>query len=103
MPRYRDLALENLRKHRPQELARLKAEGGLEAHLADLEEQANAMRDSLESQMRKKQLKPGMPDLERAAVTRQIWRTADEIVRAELIQLPDPETEKAISRGGYED
>lgn len=100
MGRYRDLALENLQKHRPHVLNELRSRGELESHLDEVESQAEEMFESLHTPMYQKAMKE-QEFLKRLDALRAAHDVADEIVLKELILLPDPETERAMRQGGY--
>ena len=89
MSRYRDLALENLELAHPEKLKRLRASGTLDSHLDSVESEAQEMYQSLLVQLRREKFdeKEENP-LKRVQLLGQLVRQADEIVRAEVVQLP---------------
>ena len=99
---YRSLLGENLRLHRPELLAELRSDGSLESHIQEISEQALDQFNFLVDQLKKANPEPS-DFLARVSWLSQIDQAADELVRENLIQLPDSDTEKAIRQGGYRD
>ncbi len=99
---YRQLLEENLRLHRRALLAELRSDGSLESYLQETSEEAQDQYNLLVSASLRRNPPPG-DFLKRVSHLSQVYQAADEVVRQNLIQLPDSDTEKAIRQGGYRD
>ena len=93
--RYRCLLTENLRNHRSKLLRQLKMSGELEEYLKEVSQQAEDRYNEVYEQLLHQEPLPG-DHLVQEARRGQAALAADEIVRVELIQLPDPDTERAM-------
>lgn len=94
--KYGSLRLEQLQQNRPQEFQSLSQRGELEQHCRQVDAQAREMKAKLLSELNAQQ--PNASPEQREMLSRQ----AEEIVLHDLVNAPDPETEKA-EREGYTD